>query len=1002
MLVIKNKKNYPMDAVRLLLLLMLCITLCCSITLALDPQRAITQYGHDIWLRQNGLPSSAVNYVQSSREGYILLATSAGLVRFDGANFRNIRISADQARGPESVTVVLETGDGTLWVGTETNGLRRIKDSQIVHFGLKDGIDDQIRVLFKSRSGSLWIGTGNGLFEYRDGEFKRHKVAHDYISGITEDAKGAIYVGHQAGVEIFSNGQAQRLTIADGLPSMRVFTVAADSRGNIWFSTLLGLYQWRDGKLTNFGKAAEIVHGVIRAIYEDKHGNLWVGTSSGGLNRFADGKWTNFNAMSGLSNNYVQGMTEDREGSLWIATREGLNRLKDVRITPFTTKEGLAHDSVTSIVEAQDGSIYVFSDSAPQFTRIRNGVLTNIAGTGGPSFSARDGSVWAAGIYGLRQIRDGQVTEYLPELREKWISCVAEDDESIIIFQDKVGLRRFVNGQLRPYLLKDGSQYNITEYHVALFRDSHGTLWAGTTAGLVRLRDGAYTIFTKNDGLPDDWVTSLDEAPDGTLWISTMRGGIARLKEGRFTGYTSAQGLTDNQALSVLRDGQGNLWISTPRGIARISAMEIAELDAGRIKQFNPILFGTGDGMKTDECIFNTSHSAWRSRDGKLWFLTKKGIVVVDPNNYQRNESLAPVLIEELIVDGQSYPTGPAAQQLTLKPGSDSLELRYTGLSMLVPEKVKFRYKLEGYDADWVDAGGRRVAYYTNIPPGHYGFRVMASNNDGVWNEEGATLAFYLQPHFYQTYWFYALCVLGVLLVAAGGYQLRIRRGKARERELMLIVDERTRELQQEIVERRQMEEEERERARLIAVNSEIGRVLNKSASLQETLQQCVEMLTEYLRVASCSIWALDETRNVLELQAHAGDTVQSDDAPARTPVGQSRVEWIAQHSQPYLTNTLAEDPDPEWGRSEGMVAFAGYPLMDNDRLRGVITLLAREPISETTFRVLSWTAGRVTMFIGRKQVEADLQQAKEAAEAANRAKSEFLANMSHEIRTPM
>jgi PAS domain S-box-containing protein len=349
------------------------------------------------------------------------------------------------------------------------------------------------------------------------------------------------------------------------------------------------------------------------------------------------------------------------------------------------------------------------------------------------------------------------------------------------------GLNRFSDGKFIAYD-KDVGSAPIW----LLQEDRAGNLWIGTTGGLIRFRDGAVRVYTTKDGLSHDHIRSLYEDRDGTLWIGTYGGGLTRLKDGRFTVYTTRHGLFDDFAWQILEDGRENLWISCDRGIFRVSKRELDEFAQGKLSAVTAVAYGTAHGMKSLECNGGAQPAGCRGREGRLWFPTTKGVVVVDADHLPMNELRPPVMIEQVIIDQQPISITTRAW---LSPGKGSFEFHYTALSFLEPEKVRFKYKLEGYDEDWIEAGTRRVAYYTNIPPGDYRFRVIACNNDGVWNEEGRAFDFSLAPRFYQTRWFYALWIVIIGLLVLGGHRLRTRQLVRRAEELEAKVARRTVEL---------------------------------------------------------------------------------------------------------------------------------------------------------------------------------------------------------------
>jgi signal transduction histidine kinase/streptogramin lyase len=541
------------------------------------------------------------------------------------------------------------------------------------------------------------------------------------------------------------------------------------------------------------------------AIYEDRAGNLWIGTFGSGLGRFRDGKFTSFTSRDGLSDDRVVSIYEDREGDLWVGTYSGgVDRFRDGKVTAYTTKEGLGEDWTYAVYEDRAGSLWIgtkngltrFRISGFGFLKaspIRN-LQSAIRNQGVRSiYEDRTGNLWIGTQGGgLYRFKDGKFTSYTIKDSQNDVRCIDQDRQGRLWIGGVIGrvgaLVRFSEGRLVEYPMKDrisGLVYSILE-------DRSGHLWVGTNRGLVRLRDEEFTRYTTKDGLSSLNAMSLHEDREGVLWIGTYGGGLNRFKDGKFTSVTMGQGLFDNVVYRILEDDRGNFWMSGNKGIFSVSKKELNDCAEGKVKTITSIAFSTADGMKAIECAGAHQPAGWKTGDGKLWFPTTKGVVMIDPANIPTNMVPPPVYVERVLVDEQAI---DLSQQAELPPGREKFEFHYTALSFLDPSRVKFKYLLEGFDKNWVDAGTRRVAYYTNLPPGPHRFRVRACNNDGVWNDAGAAVEFYLKPHFYQTGVFYALSALVLVLLGPSIYLLRVRQLRAREKALERLVDERTREL---------------------------------------------------------------------------------------------------------------------------------------------------------------------------------------------------------------
>jgi ligand-binding sensor domain-containing protein/tRNA A-37 threonylcarbamoyl transferase component Bud32 len=802
-----------LSAVRRLFVTVLA-TLQAAPAFALDPGKRITQYIHDAWQTDQGLPQNSVQAICQTSDGYLWLGTQEGLVRFDGVRFTVF----DRRNTPElthnSISALHEGRDRTLWYGVRGGGLGRLKNGRFTTFTTKDGLtSDRVRAIHEDRQGNLWIGTsGGGLNRVRDGRVTafttKEGLPSDHVVAIHEDRRGDLWIGtFGGGLSRLRDDRFTTFTAREGLSSDNISSILEDREGVLWIGTFGGgLNRMTGGAFATVTTKRGLSSDQVWSLLQDRDGSLWVGTDGGGLNRIAGGgrEITSFTTNAGLSNDQVLSLYEDREGSVWIGTGGGgLNRLRDGKFSSFTEKEGLSGEVVLSVYEDSKGNIWIGTDGGG-LNRLRDGRFTRFTTKDGLSndhvvsiTEDREGSLWV-GTYGggLNRFRDGRFAQYGRKdgLSDDVVTALHPDGRgNLWIGTAGGGLNRFRDGTFTTFPV--GNDGLLNEHVVALHEDREGSLWVATSGGgLSRFRDGAFTGFTTREGLSDDRVASLYEDAEGTLWIGTSGGGLNRFRQGRFTAFTTKTGLHDDTVFRILEDSLGQLWMSSNRGIFSVRKAELHAFAEGKSDRISATAYGTADGMRSAECTGESQPAGWRSRDGRLWFPTIRGVVVIDPAHIPVNGLPPPVVVEEVIADGEGAVTR-AGVPLSFPPGNQKLAIRYTALTFPAPQRVRFRYRLEGFDTDWVEAGTERTAHYTSLPPGAYTFRVKASNSDGVWNETGDSVAIRLEPFFYQTGTFRVLVAFGLVLLGAGAQRLRTRRLEARARRLEQIVQEQTRDL---------------------------------------------------------------------------------------------------------------------------------------------------------------------------------------------------------------
>jgi signal transduction histidine kinase/ligand-binding sensor domain-containing protein len=791
----KHRRNRAAAAIFSFLLLFLAGT-----ASALDPQRLISQYAHTVWRIQDGFPHGPHMITQTS-DGYIWIAVGGLLLRFDGVT---ITPMVPQKSFPTDAGInwLLGSRDGSLWMGTY-RGLYRLKDGQAISTPVTRG---GVQSILEDRDGTIWITRTrmrgiDGSFCRLVGDnltcFAKDKSDGNpasFATSLAEDSSGDIWFGCQMlcrwngnSISHYMQGQMEHPS-SDG-----VVALAADAAGSVWVAMdgvgpELGVRHYNNGDFSSY-----VVPGfdgaTIRAVslLLDRNQTLWVGTEAQGLYHIHDGHADHYGAAQGLTGDEVNSIYEDREGNLWITTDKGLDLFRDLPVVSFSSTEGLRGGAeVSAVVARNDNSVSVGVRGALALVLPDSVSLTTIA-DGHPIqdvyalLEDHAGQLWAGinrtvmvqqlGRFFEIKGHDGHPLEQVAKIFsfaediDGNIWAIGYDDPNHITHLLRIRDRR---------VQEDIDISSLVPHAHFLAADPAGGVWIGTgDAKIAHYQNGVAKIVSNGRSGNPAMMFSFSIDAAGVVWAGTSEG-LYRWNQGLLTVMDSRNGLPCSGVIAAVADTSGSLWLDTKcAGYLRISAADLANWSARPEAQVAVTSLGALDGADPGWNAERIQPNAARSPDGRLWFAGLSALQMIDPGRSYKNPIPPPVHVEGLVADGKSY---PAASPITLPPLTRDIQIDYTALSFVLQQRIGFRYMLEGRDKDWENPGLRRQAFYSDLQPGNYRFRVIASNNDGVWNKTGATLDFTVAAAVYQTIWFRALCGLAGVLLLWAIYRLRVRR----------------------------------------------------------------------------------------------------------------------------------------------------------------------------------------------------------------------------------
>jgi len=746
---------------------------------------------------RNGLPQDSINALTQTTDGYLWFGTEEGLARFDG-----LRITVyDTQHYPglkDNFIYALTPGrDGSLWIGTRS-GVVRLKNGV---FDTKLSAKSTIAAMLESNDGAIWVGGLDGLYRLK-GDRVSHFTGQDglpgeAVSSIVQTPDGTLWVGTSKGLARVEGTNVIAATEGQGLPSEPIADLATSHDGGLWIATPHQLLKRTKTGLERFASLQFPKSANIASLFEARDGRLWIGFDHAGVASLSNGKLTWFGTGQGLPADAVSRVFEDRDRNLWVGLFEGgTAELRKGSFRTFGKREGLSEEMTWTVLRAHDGSIWVGTDSKGVDHIDSNGRVHSFGEheglPGGSVFALyedTDRSIWVGTEHGeLSHLKDGRITIFRdPANKGGRLNAIlpGTNGDLLLGYHETNGLVRFRQGNFQHY------SFPGLLNTAALAPD--GSIWVGTDhGGVSHLEHGKVTTYTARDGLLSNFAQAVYVDRDGVVWVGTSPGGLNRIENGHITTYSINQGLYDLTVGAIVEDNEGYLWMTCNKGIYKVAKKELNDFAHKLRSSIHSVVYTTVDGLRSAECNFAGNPAVWKDPEGDLWFVTTAGIAGIDPAHSQKITIVPSLLFEQVSFNQRTYPPG---QEVTAGPGEGKLDIQYTAPDFSDPERLQFRYRLNGFESDWVDGGSLRQAIYTKLSPGSYAFELQASDGVTGWGRI-ATQDIVIRPFFWQTGWFRALVALVILVAVAAGYRLRVRYLVDRARQLEDMVGRRTAELE--------------------------------------------------------------------------------------------------------------------------------------------------------------------------------------------------------------